>query len=85
MTNEQRYDWLTSQEQWHARRSGKWHKSQARFYRKAIRSIPGLLGIIISRTVRKHSARLVENITRHNTLLSALRPSKVDAGRANHG
>lgn len=71
--NEQRYDWLVSQKRFHERKQGKWHKSQARWYRKAIRSVPGVWLIVIGRVFRKHSAAIAQNIVANNAFLERFR------------
>jgi hypothetical protein len=71
--NEQRYDWLRSQQRFHARKTGKWHKSQARWYRRAIRTIPCIFWIIVGRVLRRHQAAIAKNITTNNPLFSRLR------------
>lgn len=72
-TAEQLLDWHTSQAKWHSRRDGKWHKSQARWHRKAIRRIPGVLGIIVQRTFRDHMPEMIANLTANNALLARLK------------
>lgn len=80
--NEAALDWHEAQAKWHARREGKWHKSQARWHRKAIGHIPGVLNIIISRTIRKHTPALVQNIAQPNALFRLMteRQSRLKSG-----
>lgn len=74
--NEAALDWHEAQAKWHARREGKWHKSQARWHRKAIGRIPGVLGIIIGRTMRKRLPDLQANLMANNALLRLLADRK---------
>ncbi len=74
--NEAALNWHEAQAKWHATREGKWHKLQARWHRKAIRRIPGVLGIIIGRTVRKRLPELQANLMATNALFRLLNDRK---------
>lgn len=74
--SEAKLDWHEAQTKWHARRKGKWHESQARWHRRAIRRIPGVLGIIVGRAMRKHLPDLEANLMANNALLRILTKRK---------
>lgn len=75
-----RYEWLCSQRDWHGAqahtttiwKSKCWHYSQAEYYRRQIRKLPGLFTWIVSETLRNQPTRLLTNITRNNALLQRI-------------
>lgn len=68
----ERYEWLLSQRDFHARKQGKWHKSQARWFARQLATIYTFSEIVVL-LVKKHKAQLVENITQNNALLQRLK------------
>lgn len=72
-TPEQKFDWHTSQAKWHSRRPGRWHQLQALWHRRQIRRIPGVFGIVVSRTIRTHLPAIAENIASTNALFRLIK------------
>ena len=68
---ERRYKWLRSQQRFHAKRSGRWHLNQMRWYRRQANMVFTLTDII-ARTIRERTPQLMVNIVATNALLKRL-------------
>jgi len=68
---ELRWEWLTSQARWHAKRPGKWHLSQWRWYRRQSERV-FTYSDIVARTIRRHAPQMAANIAANNSLFASL-------------
>lgn len=76
-----RIDWHESQMRWHlmykdaAERRSKqwwWHHRQSRWHQSAFMRLGGF-SRVVAKVLRKHSAKIADNITKNNTLLARLK------------
>jgi hypothetical protein len=72
---EKLFNWLMSQKIWHAKKQGKWHKSQSRYYAKKARFVFTFTEIM-QRAIQRNRTQLLENISKNNALFQRLKSVK---------
>jgi hypothetical protein len=69
---EKLFNWLMSQKIWHAKKQGKWHKLQARYYAKKARFVFTFFEIV-QRAIQKARPQILENVNKNNALYQRLK------------
>ena len=65
------YDWLKSQEKWHAGKDDKWNKSQCRYYRRKKQQV-FTFSDIVARSINKNKNEIARSIQSNNVLFKKL-------------